>query len=50
VRHIREGLNLGIAETGVELILETRGSEHGKRIVTALSEAGYEMRDITHPE
>ena len=50
VRHIREGLNLGIAETGVELILETRGSEHGKKIVIALSEAGYEMRDITHPE
>ena len=50
VRHIREGLNLGIAETGVELILETRGSKHGKRIVAALSEAGYEMRDITHPD
>jgi threonine dehydratase len=50
VRHIREGVNLGIAETGVELILETRGAEHGKKIVAALSEAGYEMRDITHPE
>ncbi len=50
VRHIREGMNLGIAETGVELILETRGSVHGKKIVAALSEAGYEMRDITHPE
>ena len=50
VRHIREGVNLGIAETGVEMILETRGSAHGKRIVAALTEAGYEMRDITHPD
>jgi threonine dehydratase len=50
VRHIREGLNLGIAETGVELILETRGSRHGKKIVAALTEAGYPMRDITHPD
>ncbi len=50
VFHIREGVNLGIAETGIELILETRGSAHGKKIVAALSEAGYTMRDITHPE
>ena len=50
MRHIREGLNLGIAETGVELILETRGSEHGKRIVAALERGRIKMRDITHPE
>jgi len=50
VRHIREGVNLGIAETGVELILETRGSKHGKEIVAALSDAGYPMRDVTHPD
>lgn len=50
VRHIREGVNLGIAETGVELILETRGSTHGKKIVASLTEAGYPMRDVAHPD
>lgn len=50
VRHVREAIHLGIAETGVELILETRGAAHGKKIVTALRAAGYPMRDITYPD
>ncbi len=43
VRHVREGIELHIAETGVELILETRGLDHTEAIVAALAEKGYEV-------
>ena len=43
VRHVREGIELHIAETGVELILETRGPDHSDSIVTALGDSGYEV-------
>ena len=43
VRHVREGIELHIAETGVELILETRGHDHTESIVGALGERGYEV-------
>ena len=43
VRHVREGIELHIAETGVELILETRGHDHTESIVAALAEKGYEV-------
>jgi threonine dehydratase len=50
VRHIREGVPLGIAETGVELILETRGAEHAEAIVARLTEHGYHVHEVIHPE
>jgi threonine dehydratase len=43
VRHLREGLELHMAETGVELIVETRGPEHAADLVAALSDDGYEV-------
>jgi threonine dehydratase len=43
VRHVREGIELHIAETGVELILETRGPDHSDSIVAALADSGYEV-------
>jgi threonine dehydratase len=43
VRHVREGIELHIAETGIELILETRGREHAEAIVATLREHGYEV-------
>lgn len=43
VRHVREGADLHIAETGVELILETRGPEHTEEIVRSLTESGYDV-------
>ena len=42
--HVREAVPLHVRETGVEIALETRGSEHGEAIVAALTEAGYEVR------
>lgn len=43
VAHLREGVELHIAEVGIELILETRGREHTEAIVAALRESGYEV-------
>ena len=42
--HIREAVPLHVRETGVEIALETRGTEHGEAIVRALQSAGYEVR------
>jgi threonine dehydratase len=51
VRHLREGLELHMAETGVELIVETRGPEHAEKIVAALAEDGYEVEQrYPHPK
>jgi threonine dehydratase len=50
VRHIREGVSLGISETGVELILETRGTEHAEEIVASLTEHGYHVHEVMHPD
>jgi threonine dehydratase len=44
VSHVREGLDLHVRETAVELVLETRGHEHAERVMAALRDAGYEAR------
>ncbi|MGH2989973.1 MAG: threonine ammonia-lyase [Solirubrobacterales bacterium] len=41
VSHVREGLDLHVRETAVELVLETRGRDHSDEIVRTLEEAGY---------
>jgi threonine dehydratase len=42
VAHVREGLDLHVRETAVELVLETRGHHHADGVVEALHDAGYE--------
>jgi threonine dehydratase len=44
VSHVREGLDLHVRETAVELVLETRGHEHAEAVMAALAAAGYEAR------
>jgi threonine dehydratase len=44
VSHVREGLDLHVRETAVELVLETRGHEHAEAVLGRLAEAGYEAR------
>jgi len=44
VSHVREGLDLHVRETAVELVLETRGHEHAKSVVATLLAADYEAR------
>ena len=44
VAHVREGLDLHVRETAVELVMETRGHEHAREVVAALNESGYQTR------
>jgi threonine dehydratase len=41
VDHVREGVGLSVSETGVELVLETRGPEHAKRLLELIEGLGY---------
>ena len=41
VVHIREGVDLHVRETGIRLVLQTDGTEHGERILGAVREHGF---------
>ncbi len=41
VVHIREGVDLHVRETGIRLVLQTDGREHGERVVAAVREQGF---------
>ncbi len=41
VSHVREGIELHVRETAVELVLETRGQDHADAVLAALGESGY---------
>jgi threonine dehydratase len=41
VEHIREGFDLHVRESAVQLVLETRGAEHAQEVVAAVRAAGY---------
>jgi threonine dehydratase len=43
VAHVRDAVELGVRETGVELTLETRGRAHTAEVLGALEQAGYEV-------
>jgi threonine dehydratase len=47
VSHHREGLDLHVRETAVELVLETRGHEHAQRVMETLRASGYEAGRLT---
>jgi threonine dehydratase len=42
VVHIREGLDLHVRETAVQLVLETRGQAHADKVSSAVRAAGYD--------
>jgi threonine dehydratase len=46
VSHVREGLDLHVRETAVELVIETRGHSHAETVMEALAAAGYVARVI----
>ncbi len=46
VSHVREGVDLHVSETAVELVLETRGREHADGVRSALDAAGYSLSVI----
>jgi threonine dehydratase len=41
VVHIREGFDLHVRETAVQLVLETRGPRHAEQVSKAVRQAGY---------
>ncbi len=41
VVHIREGVDLHVRETGIRLVLQTDGREHGERILAAVRAQGF---------
>jgi threonine dehydratase len=41
VSHIREGLDLHVRETAVQLVLETRGQDHADQVSRTVRQAGY---------
>ncbi len=41
VEHIREGFDLHVRETAVQLVLETRGQAHARRVTDSVRRAGY---------
>jgi threonine dehydratase len=46
VEHVREGVDLHVRETAVQLVLETRGPEHADEVLTRVRDAGYEARVV----
>jgi threonine dehydratase len=42
VEHLRDGVDLHVRETAVQLVLQTRGPDHDEKILAAVREAGYE--------
>jgi threonine dehydratase len=42
VEHMREGIDLHIRETAVQLTLETRGRDHAHDVIRRVRDAGYE--------
>jgi threonine dehydratase len=41
VQHIREGIDLHVRESAVQLVLETRGPDHAQAVTDAVRRAGY---------
>jgi len=46
VEHLREGLDLHVRETAIQLVLETRGREHAEEVLAQVRGAGYEARVV----
>jgi threonine dehydratase len=46
VEHVRDGVDLNVRETGIELTMETRGREHAARLMARLREEGYEPTEV----
>jgi threonine dehydratase len=47
VEHVREGVDLHVRETAVQLVLETRGHEHAEAVLAALAGEGYSAKVLS---
>jgi threonine dehydratase len=48
VEHLREGLDLHVRETAVQVVLQTTGREQSRAIADAVRAEGFEVRTETH--
>jgi threonine dehydratase len=44
VEHIREGVELHVRETAIQLVLQTDGAEHSEQVLEAVREHGFDAR------
>jgi len=44
VEHLREGIDLHVRETAIQLVIQTRGPEHGEEILRVVGDAGFSVR------
>jgi threonine dehydratase len=49
VDHVREGVALAVRQTGVGLVLETRGSEHARRLLERVRAKGFPLERLDQP-
>ena len=47
VVHMREGVNLHVRETGVQVVLEVRGREHADVVINTVRESGYIVDQVS---
>jgi threonine dehydratase len=47
VEHVREGVDLHVRETAVQLVLETRGRAHAQDVLGAIAREGYVARIVS---
>ena len=47
VEHVREGVDLHVRETGVQVVLEVRGRDHTESLIAAAKAEGYEISEVT---
>ena len=47
VEHVREGVDLHVRETGVQVVLEVRSREHAATVMAAATSGGYIVDEIT---
>jgi len=46
VDHVREGVSLEVRQTGVNLVLETRGAEHARRLLDGVRARGLDVERL----
>jgi threonine dehydratase len=44
VEHLREGMDLHVRETAIQLVLQTNGPEHDEEILAAVKAEGFAVR------
>ena len=47
VEHVREGVDLHVRETGVQVVLEVRGRDHAESLIAGAKSDGYEISEVT---